>query len=47
MLCEQTRELTDDLHDFFGLYLMLSGQGILWLIVIFRVPAVIQCSLIM
>ena len=25
MLCEQIRELTDDLHDFFGLCLMLSG----------------------
>ena len=27
VLCEQTRELTDDLHDFFGLHLMLSGSG--------------------
>ena len=27
VLCEQTRELTDDLHDFFGLCLMLSGLG--------------------
>ena len=26
VLCEQTRELTDDLHDF-GLCLMLSGLG--------------------
>ena len=27
VLCEQTRELTDDLYDFFGLCLMLSGYG--------------------
>ena len=25
--CEQTRELTDDLPDFFGLCSMLSGLG--------------------
>ena len=25
--CEQTRELTDDLHDFFGLCSILSGLG--------------------
>ena len=45
VLCEQTRELTDDLYDFFGLCLMLSGLGNLWSIVIFRVRAVVQCSL--
>ena len=27
VLCEQTRELTDALHDFFGLCSMLSGSG--------------------
>ena len=45
VLCEQTRELTDDLHDFFDYVKCYLIWGILWLIFIFRVRAGVQCSL--
>ena len=43
VLCEQTRELTDALHDFFLDYVQCYlVQGILCLVVIFRVREVVS-----
>ena len=45
VLCEQTHELADDLHDFLDYVQCYLVKGILWLIVLFKVRAVVQCSL--